>query len=152
MYQDWKVVTLKKSKEPTGGKGHLKQDKVIARAARSGDAVASVEKVGTGNKKTKIIPHMAKKLEDEELGAPTKVSAATSQAIMQGRQKKEWTQAQLAKEINEKQTVVASYENGSAVPDNRILAAMERALGCKIPRAPKGKKKAKKSPADDDDW
>lgn len=94
---------------------------------------------------------MGKKLEEEDIESITKVAANTSQAIMQGRQKKGWTQAQLAKEINEKQTVIASYENGSAIPENRILAAMERALGCKIPRAPKAKKgKAKKISADED--
>ena len=130
----------------------MKQDKVIAKATRSGDAVASIEKVGVGNKKTKVIPHMAKKLEDEDMSSPTSISAETSKAIMQARQKKEWTQAQLAKEINEKQTVVASYENGSAVPDNRILAAMERVLGCKLPRAPKAKKAKAKKISADDDW
>ena len=40
---------------------------------------------------------MAKKLDSEDIiDAPT-VSAATSQAIMQARQKKGWNQAQLAK-------------------------------------------------------
>ena len=130
----------------------MKQDKVIARAVRSGESVASIEKVGVRNKKTKVIPHMAQRLEEEDASAPTRVSAGTSQGIMQGRQKKGWTQAQLAKEINEKQAIVASYENGSAIPDNRIIAAMERVLGCKIPRAPKGKKVKGKKISADDDW
>ena len=51
----------------------------------------------TGNKKAKFIPHMAKKLESEDILAPPSISGETSQAIMQARQKKGWTQVQLAK-------------------------------------------------------
>ena len=29
------------------------------------------------------------------------------------------------------------YEAGKAVPNNGLIAKMERALGCKLPRAPK---------------
>ena len=92
---------------------------------------------------------MAQKLESDDI--PDTIAGSTSQAIMQARQKKGWTQADLAKQINEKQTVVTDYENGRAIPENRILAAMERALGCKLPRPPKAKKAKKKAYVDDDD-
>ena len=95
---------------------------------------------------------MAQKLESDDLSSPDTISATTSQAIMKARQNKGWTQADLAKQINEKQTVVTDYENGRAIPENRILAAMERALGCKLPRAPKAKKAKKKLYDDDDDY
>eukprot|EP00829_Urostomides_striatus_P016543 TRINITY_DN5485_c0_g1_i1.p1 TRINITY_DN5485_c0_g1~~TRINITY_DN5485_c0_g1_i1.p1 ORF type:complete len:100 (-),score=27.88 TRINITY_DN5485_c0_g1_i1:80-379(-) len=96
---------------------------------------------------------MARKLDSEEIVEAPTVSSETSQAIMQGRQKKGWTQVQLAKEISEKVTVVESYENGSAIAENRIIAAMEKALGCQLPRVAKKKKpKVKKGFIADDDW
>lgn len=49
-----------------------------------------------------------------------------------GRQAKSWTQADLAKQICEKQTVVNEYESGKAVPNQQILAKMERALGIRL--------------------
>lgn len=51
-------------------------------------------------------------------------------------------------------TVVENYENGSAIVENRVLAAMEKALGCKLPRAGKAKKKTKvmKGIIADEDW
>ena len=49
--------------------------------------------------------------------------------------------------------MVESYENGSAIVENRVLASMEKALGCKLPRAPKKKKpKVKKGLIADEDW
>ena len=53
--------------------------------------------MSTGNKKGKFIPHMASKLDTEEILKPDTVDGTTSLAIMQARQKKGWTQAQLAK-------------------------------------------------------
>ena len=45
------------------------------------------------------------------------------------------------------------YENGSAILENRVLAQMEKALGCKLPRAAKKKKaKVKKGFIADEDW
>ena len=37
-----------------------------------------------------------------------------------------------AKTINE-------YESGKAIPNNQLIAKMERTLGAKLPRAPKGR-------------
>ncbi len=96
---------------------------------------------------------MAQKLDAEEIIVPTTIPAATAQAIMQARQKKGWTQAQLAKAISEKLTVVEEYEGGRAVAEGRVLAAMEKALGVKLPRPPKAKKpKTKKGFIADEDW
>ncbi len=87
------------------GKGLTKQDKVMAYAAKTGEAVDAVPKgkeqvtaiATAGNKKGKFIPHMGRKLESDEIVATPTVDASTAQSIMQARQKKGWTQAQLAK-------------------------------------------------------
>ena len=65
---------------------------------------------------------------------------------MQARTAKGWTQKQLGTAINEKPQVVGEYEQGKAIPNNSLIAKMERALGCKLPR-PKKTKKAPSSTA-----
>jgi len=41
----------------------------------------------------------------------------------------------LANAINEKPTVIAQYENGTAIPNPSIVSKIERALGSRIPRS-----------------
>ena len=51
---------------------------------------------------------------------------------MQGRLAKKLTQAQLAQQINECPQVVQEYESGKAIPNQQILAKLERVLGVKL--------------------
>ena len=56
-------------------------------------------------------------------------------------------------EINEKVSVVVEYENGRAVPSGAMIAKMEKAMGCRLPRPKKVKAvKKKKDDWTDDDW
>jgi len=59
--------------------------------------------------------------------------------IAQGRQAKEMSQKDLATKICEKPQVVTEYESGKAIPNQQILAKMERALGMKLRGKDKGK-------------
>lgn len=68
-----------------------------------------------------------------------KVDHDLKMAIQQGRNAKGWTQTELALKLCVKPTIVNSYENGTAIPDNAFIAKMEIVLGCKLPRAPKKK-------------
>jgi len=52
--------------------------------------------------------------------------------MQQARVAKEWTQADLARQINEKQQVINEYEQGKAIPNQQVLAKLERALGVKL--------------------
>ena len=65
------------------------------------------------------------------------MSIELRQAIIQARQKLEWKQKDLAMAIGVKEQIVSHYESGKAVPENSIIAKMEHALKCKLPRIPK---------------
>lgn len=58
-------------------------------------------------------------------------------AIMKGRTAKGLTQKQLAQNLNMQPAIINEYESGKAIPNNAIIAKIERALGCKLPRAKK---------------
>ena len=58
-------------------------------------------------------------------------------AITQARNAKGLTQKQLATQLNMQPQVINEYESGKAIPNNQVIAKIERALGAKLPRAPK---------------
>ena len=58
-------------------------------------------------------------------------------AITQARNAKGLTQKQLATQLNMQPQIINEYESGKAIPNNGIIAKIEKALGAKLPRAPK---------------
>jgi len=74
--------------------------------------------------------------ETEELKHQT-VDKDLRLAIMKGRTAKGLTQKQLAQSLNMQPAIINEYESGKAIPNNAIIAKIERALGCKLPRAKK---------------
>ncbi|XP_060198297.1 multiprotein-bridging factor 1a-like [Lycium barbarum] len=70
--------------------------------------------------------------EDTENLSHEKVPTELKKAIMQARQDKKLTQAQLAQLINEKPQIIQEYESGKAIPNQQIISKLERALGAKL--------------------
>merc|ERR1719263_2572652 len=77
---------------------------------------------------------------DTETLTHAKVSTETKKLIMQARMAKKMSQKDLATAINEKPQTIQEYESGKAIPNNQLLAKMEKVLGTRL-RPPKGKKK-----------
>ena len=67
-----------------------------------------------------------------------------ARAIQKARLEKEWSQAQLAKAINEKTGLIVDIESGEAPYNPNVINMIEKVLGVKIPRGRGGKKKNKK--------
>lgn len=85
------------------------------------------------NKKTTDTGLLARKLDEEteEFHLP-KVESEVKKKIQAARIEKKLTQAQLAQAINEQPRVVQEYESGKAVPNQQVLAKLERILGVKL--------------------
>uniref|UniRef100_A0A1I7ZA92 HTH cro/C1-type domain-containing protein n=1 Tax=Steinernema glaseri TaxID=37863 RepID=A0A1I7ZA92_9BILA len=126
-----------------------KTNAALNAAQRSGAAIETNKKYAAGGNKQHMLGKNTAKLdqETEELHHD-RVSLSLGKVMQQARQTKEWSQKDLAVAVNEKPQVVSEYENGKAVPNQQILAKMERALGVKLrgkdigkPLAPPAKKK-----------
>ncbi|THG09190.1 multiprotein-bridging factor 1c [Camellia sinensis] len=131
MAQDWEPVVLHKSKP----KAHdLRDPKLVNQALRSGGQVQTLKKFdGGANKKPAATAINARKLDEAaEPAALDRVSVEVRQAIQKARIEKKMSQADLAKKINELPKVVQEYENGKAVPNQAVLAKMEKVLGVKL--------------------
>lgn len=88
-----------------------------------------------------------KKLDEaNEVSKIEKVSLSFSKEMQKARCAKKLSQKQLAQKLYVKQTVIASYEQGKAIPNNGFICKIERALGVKLPRSSKktNKKKSEK--------
>ncbi len=73
------------------------------------------------------------------------VSRDCARAVQDARVKKDWTQGQLAKAINEKAGLIVDIESGVAPYNPDVINRIEKALGVQIPRG-RGNKKKKKKP------
>ncbi|GLU09845.1 hypothetical protein SLE2022_266840 [Rubroshorea leprosula] len=131
MAQDWEPVVLHKSKSKAQD---LRDPKAVNQALRKGAPVQIIKKFDAGsNKKTAGPALNARKLDEAaEPAALDKISTEVKQAIQKARLQKKMSQADLAKQINEQPKVVQEYENGKAVPNQAVLAKMERVLGVKL--------------------
>lgn len=75
---------------------------------------------------------MTKVDRENEVAPPKTIDASVGKAMAAGRQEKKMTQKDLATKVNEKPSVINDYESGRAVPNQQILAKLERALGIKL--------------------
>uniref|UniRef100_A0A0E0E3D3 HTH cro/C1-type domain-containing protein n=1 Tax=Oryza meridionalis TaxID=40149 RepID=A0A0E0E3D3_9ORYZ len=146
--QDWEPVVLRRTKLKAAD---LKSTKAVNQAMRTGASVETVRKAAAGTNKAAAsgaAAAPARKLDEStEPAGLGRVGAEVRGAIQKARVAKGWSQAELAKRINERAQVVQEYESGKAVPVQAVLAKMERALEVKLrgkavgaPAAPAGAK------------
>ncbi|EXB37036.1 Multiprotein-bridging factor 1c [Morus notabilis] len=131
--QDWEPVVVHKSKPKAQA---LRDPKAVNQALRSGAGVQTVKKfdAGSNKKSSAAAPAVnAKKLDEgTEPAAMGRVAPELRQVIQKARLEKKMSQADLAKQINERPQVVQEYENGKAVPNQAVLAKMEKVLVVKL--------------------
>lgn len=133
-HQDHKPQVFNFGARPGSGRGGGAGPKKVtegqaARIAQAGGSVDVTKKMGAGNKKGDL-GRQAKHLDDDHDTLKVKTVDFNVRAnIQRGRQLKSMTQKDLATAIGERQSVVADYETGKAVPNQQILNKMEKALG-----------------------
>ncbi|CAF0809636.1 unnamed protein product [Didymodactylos carnosus] len=127
----WDQQTVIGKRAPRAGE--LKSEAAIAAAARAGVPIDTSKKyAGGSNKQHESAKNTAVLDRETEELHHDRISGDVSRVIQQARVAKEWTQADLARHINEKQQVVNEYEQGKAIPNQQIISKLERALGVKL--------------------
>jgi len=143
---DWNSVTVIGSRRnAAAGGGNKERSLNIAR--RQGAQITTESKFDAARNTQKGTTLNTAKLdaETDELKHKT-VDLNVGKLIQKGRQAKEMTQKELATKMNEKPQVVIEYEQGKAIPNNIILAKMERILGIKLRGKDKGQPLEPKEP------
>ncbi|KAG5503003.1 hypothetical protein JIQ42_06966 [Leishmania sp. Namibia] len=131
--QDWEEQRF--NFQQRGGGGSAQPRKVTERdanrAMQSGQSLQVQRKEHQRfNQQVVSAGAKAKKLdEDNDTLKVKKVDPHLRVRIMKERQALNWSQQDLAQRISERVSVVAEYENGKAVPEERVIVKMEKALG-----------------------
>ncbi|XP_015791461.1 endothelial differentiation-related factor 1 homolog [Tetranychus urticae] len=140
---DWDTVTVlrKRPQKPAS----MKTSKAINAAQKQGIPIETSKKFNAATNKQHGTTLNTAKLdrETENLHHDT-VPLDVGKLIQKARQDKGWTQKDLATKICEKVQVVTEYENGKAIPNQQVLAKMERNLGMKLRGKEKGQPLSKK--------
>lgn len=118
-HQDWEPVVLR------GGTGRRSAGHVVPKSIQKDDKPR-------GKSINENAARMAKLDADTENYTHKTVSPAVRTAIAKARAAKGMNRKQLAGTINVPEKIVADYETGKAIPDQKILSKMERALGVKL--------------------
>merc|ERR1712056_21555 len=81
------------------------------------------------------VPNAKKLDENTDTFRHDTVSHDFKMALQQARLAKKMSQAALATQVNEKQSVINDYEAGKAIPNGAIINKLNRTLGVRLPRA-----------------
>ncbi|CAI5448749.1 unnamed protein product [Caenorhabditis angaria] len=111
----------------------LKSASALNAAQRAGMQIETEKKMMSGGNRQHTAHKNTLRLDEEtEELHHEKVTLSLGKVMQQARATKGWTQKDLSTQVNEKPQVVSEYESGKAVPNQQILAKMERALGVKL--------------------
>lgn len=134
-HQQWETVFLSVKTKAATASSSTGSASAIRTAMNRGHAIESVER-----RRGQETSQRNRSLENdtETLGHAT-ISHDLKVALQKARQAKKMTQKELASALQEKASVINEYESGKAVPNNQLIAKMERALGTRLPRAMKNK-------------
>ena len=126
-YHSQTIYLRKKKVSPKDQKTERSMFKTVAQGGNT-----SIVVKGAQNKNTSQNVDFHKLDNNTDAGKHDKVSLSVGKLIMKGRQAKNMSQKELAQKINEKPTVINSYEQSKAIPNQQILGKIEKQLGIKL--------------------
>ncbi|KAG5506993.1 hypothetical protein JKF63_05739 [Porcisia hertigi] len=154
--QDWGEQRFDFQHHGGGGSGQPRKvtERDANRAVQSGQCVEVQRREHQrANQQVASAGANAKKLDEDASSLKVKrVDPHLRLRIMKERQALHWSQQDLAQRISERVSVVAEYENGKAVPEERVILKMEKAFGVHLRGAmagcPMGKHRPTPKPQD----
>lgn len=79
-----------------------------------------------------VISKVDKLLMDDDVPQVKKFGTENGKIVQNARLSKNWTQEQLANQINERKNVINQYETGNVVPDQKIVSKLRKVLNVKF--------------------
>lgn len=113
-HQDWKPTVLVKSTKQLASSGKLPTETVKKTLSSKFEGKSSTKLDNGGDEPETVVQ---------------KVSFTLKTKIMKARMTKGLKQDELAKRIGVSASIIRNYENGSAIPEPRILNLLSRELG-----------------------
>lgn len=135
-HQDWNRIQF------SGPVGKAKKgEQAVQDAQRKGAQIETIKKTHAGHNTHGPVLNIRKLAEETDVVQVPQLPHEFRMEMQKARVAAGLSQADLAKRINEKQSVVNEYESGRAVPDSQVIVKIERALNCRLPRPAKPKRK-----------
>jgi len=127
-----KVIILKPKQPKLTTKADKAHAVTVAKQSGTGQVSTQTKYNASSNKQHSNDFDVRKLDKDEGDYAVKTITPEQSKRIIQLRNAKGLTQKELANAIQETASVVAQYEQGKAIPNQKVLSKMEKALGGKI--------------------
>jgi len=125
--QQWETVTFGTKKTVAQNAAVVAQNAASVLTPRTNVPAPAITKSGM----------TATQLENTDELKHVQVPPELKRAMMAARNAKRMTQKELAQLLGCDAKTVQEYESGRAIPNNALIAKMERAMGAKLPRAPR---------------